>query len=75
MKKVIFSTVSAAVDILLQMTIHHLTEVVVKHVSGNYPLQRRHTSADRCSPHLEKGARKIYTIVTTEVPVSSAQAM
>jgi len=69
MNKFIFSTISETVDILLQMTICHLTEVVVKHVLGNYPLQRRHSSVDRCSPCLEKGARKIYTVVTTEVPM------
>lgn len=69
MKKVIFSTISAAVDILLQMRTHHLTEVVVKHVLDNYPLQRIHTSVDRCIPCLEKGTRKIYTVVTTEVPL------
>lgn len=70
-----FLTISAAVDILLQMTIHHLTEVVVKRVLGNYPLQRRHTSIDRCSPHLEKGARKIYTVVTTEASMWPAGAI
>lgn len=68
-ERLIFCTISAAAEVLLQITVHHLTEMVVKHVLGNYPLQRGHTSVERCSPCLEEGARKIHTLVAKEVPV------
>lgn len=62
-------------DILLQMAIPHLTEVMVKQVLDNCPLQRTPTSADRFSPHLKKVPRKTYTVVTTEVSMWPAMAM